>query len=216
MRDDFSAAVKDLLAKRVGFRCSNPACRQSTAGPQADPAKAVNLGVGAHITAASPGGPRYDPSLTPEQRASAENGIWLCQNDGKLIDNDVTRFTVELLKSWKAQAEATAAQELSRRINRFPDASAKFERLERLLGALLAEIRQDLAQFPLRRELVLLKRAWSYWAGGNELIYYYDDHPDLDDKVRLLENEDLVEEITYNNTKQYIISEQLADYLGAP
>jgi hypothetical protein len=176
----------------------------------------VNLGVGAHITAASPGGPRYDPSLTPEQRASAENGIWLCQNDGKLIDNDVTRFTVELLKSWKAQAEATAAQELSRRINRFPDASAKFERLERLLGALLAEIRQDLAQFPLRRELVLLKRAWSYWAGGNELIYYYDDHPDLDDKVRLLENEDLVEEITYNNTKQYIISEQLADYLGAP
>ena len=28
VRDDFSPAVKEILAKRVGFRCSNPVCRQ--------------------------------------------------------------------------------------------------------------------------------------------------------------------------------------------
>ena len=30
MRDDFSAATKELLARRVGFKCSNPGCRQPT------------------------------------------------------------------------------------------------------------------------------------------------------------------------------------------
>jgi hypothetical protein len=33
-------------------------------------------------------GPRYDPVLTVEQRCSVANGIWLCQNCAKLIDND--------------------------------------------------------------------------------------------------------------------------------
>ena len=34
MRDDFSNQTKELLAKRVGFRYSNPSCRQHTSGPQ--------------------------------------------------------------------------------------------------------------------------------------------------------------------------------------
>ena len=67
VRDDFTPAVKDVLAKRVGFRCSNPTCRQLTSGPQFDATKAVNVGVATHITAASMGGPRYDESLTPEE-----------------------------------------------------------------------------------------------------------------------------------------------------
>jgi hypothetical protein len=36
--------------------------------------------------AASRGGPRYDASLTPEDRANATNAIWLCQNCAKLIE----------------------------------------------------------------------------------------------------------------------------------
>lgn len=216
MRDDFNAATKDLLARRVGFRCSNPGCRQPTSGPQADPSGSVNIGVAAHITAASPEGPRYDPNLTPEQRAAPENGIWLCQTDAKLIDNDVQRHPVDVLCDWKERAEAAASRELQQRLRRFPDRSAVFERMERLVPALLAEMRSDLAAHPLRREFVVMKRSWSYWAKGNELFYYYDDHPDLDDKLRLLENVDLVREITYNNTKRYVISEELAEYLGAP
>ena len=186
-----AAGTKDLLAKRVGFRCSNPGCRQPTSGPQADPSGSVNIGVAAHITAASPGGPRYDPTLTPEERAAPENGIWLCQNHGKLVDNDEQGFTVDTLRDWKSRAEAAAARELEQRFRRFPDRSAVFERMERLMPALLAEMRQDLAGHPLRREFVVIKRSWSYWAKGNELFYFYDDHPDLDDKLNILENEDL-------------------------
>jgi hypothetical protein len=108
MGDDFSDQVKKSLADRVGHLCSNPQCRASTSGPQDDPTKAVNLGVAAHITAASAGGPRYDPDLPSEDRSASSNGIWLCQNCGKLIDNDVARFSVEVLKKWKADAEAEA------------------------------------------------------------------------------------------------------------
>ena len=54
-QDDFSNDVKELLAKRAGVRCSNPNCRQPTSGPASESKKSVNIGVVAHITAASPG-----------------------------------------------------------------------------------------------------------------------------------------------------------------
>jgi ribosomal protein L37AE/L43A len=80
-------------------------CGRATSGPHEDPTKAVNIGVAAHITAASPGGPRYDPSLTNEQRADVSNGIWLCQSCAKLVDSDERRFPVERLRFWKQRAE---------------------------------------------------------------------------------------------------------------
>jgi hypothetical protein len=114
MSDDFSDRVRRALADRVGHLCSNPECRALTSGPQEDPAKSVNVGVAAHITAASAGGPRYDSDLLSEERSAASNGIWLCQNCAKLIDNDVTRFTVEVLKRWTADAEAGAKSRLGK------------------------------------------------------------------------------------------------------
>lgn len=110
--DDFSPTVKDMLAKRVGVRCSNPACRKLTIGPRDDSTKSVNIGVAAHITAASPAGPRFDSSLSSEQRKSANNGIWLCQNCAKLIDNDQFKYTVALLQGWKQVSEEQARIEL--------------------------------------------------------------------------------------------------------
>ena len=107
-RDDFPESVKRVLATRVRNECSNPDCRTPTSGPQADPSKALNIGVAAHITAASELGPRYDASLTPEQRCHISNGIWLCQNCGKLVDNDDTQFPEDLLRAWKELAECRA------------------------------------------------------------------------------------------------------------
>src|SRR6266404_5834247 len=112
MRDDFPSATIEQLAKRVGYRCSNPSCRRPTSGPRDDPDKSINIGVAAHITAASPGGARYDKSLTPAARQSIENGIWLCQDCGKLVDNDAQRYSVEVLRNWKASAEELALLEL--------------------------------------------------------------------------------------------------------
>ena len=112
VRQDFPRRVVEALAKRTGFLCSNPACRCSTVGPHLEGGRAVLVGVAAHITAASPGGPRFDASLTESQRRSPENGIWLCQKCAKLIDSDIERYDVPLLLSWKAQAEKAAAQKI--------------------------------------------------------------------------------------------------------
>src|SRR5262245_43356954 len=112
VRDDFSKTALETLAKRVGYRCSNPACRKPTSGPHTDLNKALNVGVGAHITAASPGGPRYDPSLSAEQRRSGDNGSWLCQNCGKLVDNDEIRYPKTLLCEWKQLAEQNSLREI--------------------------------------------------------------------------------------------------------
>lgn len=107
-RDDFSPATIRALERRTGGRCSNPECRQPTSGPGDGPLNVTSVGTAAHVTAASPQGPRYDPSLTPQQRQSVENGIWLCARCGRLIDASAARFPVELLRTWKEQAEIQA------------------------------------------------------------------------------------------------------------
>lgn len=111
-RDDFSLTTKNVLAHRVGMKCSNPGCRQPTSGPTVDPLKAVNVGVAAHIAAASVGGPRYDPSLTNTERKSVHNGIWLCQKCAKLVDNDTRRYTSDVLRDWKRRSEEAARLEI--------------------------------------------------------------------------------------------------------
>jgi hypothetical protein len=127
-RDNFSRQTLDHLAKRVGVRCSNLFCRKLTTGPRTESPHIINIGVGAHITAASPSGPRYDLSLSSQQRESAENGIWLCQNCAKLIDNDPERYSVEVLREWKASAEAFTLAELEGRAAPKPtDLSAEID-----------------------------------------------------------------------------------------
>ncbi len=115
MRDEFTVGIKEELAKRVGYLCSNPGCRQPTSGPQSTPFGTVNIGVAAHITAASPSGPRYDDSLSSGDRGSSGNGIWLCQTCSKLVDSDQSRYTVGKLREWKSDAEAASARALERR-----------------------------------------------------------------------------------------------------
>ena len=112
MRDDFKQATINLLANRVGWKCSNPGCRRTTRGAGTASMDVVNIGVAAHITAAAKGGPRYDNNITSQERKSYENGIWLCQSCSKLIDSDLQRYTVEKLKKWKEISEQMAILEL--------------------------------------------------------------------------------------------------------
>jgi hypothetical protein len=120
MRDDFSEETKRTLAARVNHLCSNPDCRAQTSGPQDDPTKAVNVGVAGHITAAAPGGPRYNPALTSEQRRHPDNGIWVCQTCSHLIDSDVPRFPEDLLRAWKTVAEYQARNSLGKTASESP------------------------------------------------------------------------------------------------
>ena len=113
-RDGFSAKTKRSLAERVGVLCSNPDCQALTSGPQISNAKSMNVGVAAHITAAAQDGPRYDSALSSDERADINNGIWLCQNCAKLVDNDPTRYTADLLRRWKSAAEQGALERIGK------------------------------------------------------------------------------------------------------
>ena len=107
MRDDFLPRTIEALAKRALYFCSNPSCRTPTLEPSAvDPEKYIYTGVAAHITAAAPGGPRYDASLSSKDRSSITNGIHLCATCSVKIDkNRGVDFAVDLLRRWKTEHE---------------------------------------------------------------------------------------------------------------
>src|SRR6478672_4631484 len=79
----------------------------------------------------------------------------------------------------------------------------QFAQLKTLIPKLLDEMAQDLVNYPLRREFVLLGRRWSYQPGRGELMYYYDDHEDLDNQVRILQNLRLVESLPDQTVRLY-------------
>lgn len=74
-----------------------------TIGPASDPAKSLSSGVAAHICAAAPGGPRFDPNQTEEERTSIENAIWLCHACSDLVDKDERQYPKDLLRDWKTR-----------------------------------------------------------------------------------------------------------------
>lgn len=65
----------------------------------------MSVGTASHICAAAPGGPRYDEKMTLDERRSVTNGVWMCRNHGTAIDSPDSKFTTELLRSWKKDAE---------------------------------------------------------------------------------------------------------------
>ena len=121
-RDEFSPDVKRRLKDRAGNQCSKPSCRAVTTAAAEGLDKVNNIGVAAHICAAAPGGPRFNPDMSPEQRRSIENGIWLCRKCATEIDNDEDRFPVSLLEQWKANAEEARKNELGKPLPRPDDA----------------------------------------------------------------------------------------------
>ena len=103
-RDDFSPSTIKAAGERVGLLCSFCGCLTKAASAESEK-KVSSIGVAAHICAASPGGPRYDPSMTVDERKSIENCIWMCETHARLIDTDVVSYPRERLLQMKKTAE---------------------------------------------------------------------------------------------------------------
>ena len=104
-------AVKISLQQQVGGHCS--ICDARTWAPHAEANKALVLGDAAHIAAASPGGPRYDRSMSDVDRSAAENLIWLCLRCHREVDRNSSPFSREWLVQKKAEALRAAEEEAS-------------------------------------------------------------------------------------------------------
>jgi hypothetical protein len=114
-RDDFNEKVKQLLCQQVGGKCAKPDCRITTIGPHEIMDKRTTIGVAAHIAAAAQGGPRFDKLMSPKERKSVHNGIWLCQNHAREIDVNPDKYPIDLLERWKKKAISLADSELGQR-----------------------------------------------------------------------------------------------------
>lgn len=210
MRDDFTQATAQRLAKRVGFKCSNPDCRKPTSGPGAD-GGAVSLGVAAHITAASQGGPRFNEHLTSEGRRASENGIWLCQQCSRLVDADDSAYEVADLTEWKTFAEAAAAIELRGFVVR---KGRDFATLEAKMPELIDEMRNDLRLKPFTREFIARSRRVIYNPGPIPFFnYYFEDHEDLMAKLQVCEHYGAIYDVRRNDVPRWNFSEDFAEYL---
>lgn len=181
-----------------------------TSGPDGD-GGVTNIGVAAHISAASPGGPRYDEMLTPEARSEIANGIWLCQTHAKLIDDDELTYTPAVLRDWKDTAEHMAALEARGYAVR---KAAPFSELEKKGPRLVAEMREDLKKQPLVREFILLAKGMTYNPGLTPFFaYYYDDHEYLSSLITIMEHIGAAYDVAFNDVPRFNFTEEFVSYL---
>ena len=141
-RDEFTPATKRALERQAGMHCSNPACRRLTTATTSDGAGEINIGQASHICAAAPGGPRYDPNMTPEERRTADNGIWLCDVHGRAVDAPDSKFTVAELRDWKRQTNEDSWRSVMHNVPYGPGMQVPTpdELNRRLRGAALADL----------------------------------------------------------------------------
>ena len=92
------------LDKLSGNQCAEPTCDKKLIAED-------NLSIISkicHIEAASENGPRWNASMTGDERRDFSNLILLCDEHHTIIDNkdNELKFPVSLLKKWKAEHEA--------------------------------------------------------------------------------------------------------------
>ncbi len=108
LRDRVPPAQEKVLLARSGNKCAYPGCALDlTIDPKADGDRPKATGKVAHIAAASPGGPRYDPNMSPAERGSAQNLIYLCGPHHDAVDTQLAHHTrTFLLETKRAHEEA--------------------------------------------------------------------------------------------------------------
>jgi hypothetical protein len=105
--------------------------------------------------------------LTPEERASIENAIWLCASDAALIDTDTKTYTVELLKNWKMEHERRVAEGIGRPSGLVEAREAAYQdwvgRICNLLAVTKARDTKELEgrHHPVGRILAPSERTWA-------------------------------------------------------
>ncbi len=108
LRDRVPPAQEKVVIARSGNKCAYPQCGlELTIDPRSVGDQPKATGKVAHIAAASPGGPRYDETMTRTQRRSAGNLVYLCGPHHDAIDSQLEYHTREfLLDAKRAHEEA--------------------------------------------------------------------------------------------------------------
>ena len=100
------STIKRLYAKSSN-QCALPKCEAPII------VNDIPVGEICHIRARRKKGPRYDPSLTAQDRDAYSNLLLLCRTCHKLIDSDPGTYTSELLSEIKQMHEAKGHCEIT-------------------------------------------------------------------------------------------------------
>ena len=115
-RNDFPHKIVEISKQRAAYICSNPECKVMTVAPSfEEESKVQYIGIVAHISAASIGGPRYDDNISSDTRMSISNAIFLCNNCATMIDKNKGRdYSEDKLKKWKEDHEEWVKSNLNK------------------------------------------------------------------------------------------------------
>lgn len=104
---DYVAATERALYAFSGTTCYFPECPTPVITFVGDePVSNVEI---AHIRGANPGSPRYDPTMTDDDRRSFANLVLLCKPHHEIVDKrHPDRYPPDMLSEWKAQRETAA------------------------------------------------------------------------------------------------------------
>lgn len=94
-----------------GNKCAAPGCPRALIARD----KESIVSKICHIEAANPKGPRYNPSMSDDDRRHFNNLILLCDECHIIIDNkdNESKYPVQLLKDWKMAHESKQIERLN-------------------------------------------------------------------------------------------------------
>jgi nucleoside phosphorylase len=162
--------IKRLFAASGG-RCAFPDCATNLILESG-----ALLAEIAHITASSPGGPRFDQGQREEQRHGFENLILLCPNHHALIDSDPERYDSRRLYEMKALHERKIRQRLDaagtdRPVLQPPAATQLARQIDpsvadvAIVTALPLELAAVLQYFPTLEKVTIGQESRTYYQG---------------------------------------------------
>ena len=169
-REPSTSEIKRLFAGSGG-RCAFSGCATNLL-----PASGAVLAEVAHINAASPGGPRFDPIQGPEERHGFDNLILLCPTHHALIDSDPIQYGSRALRDMKdvhekqvlrrleanggevASLQSSAATQLARQVDPSVADIA-------IITALPLELASVLEYFPTLQKVTIRPDSRTYFQG---------------------------------------------------
>ena len=184
-----------------GGTCYYPGCPEPVFRKVGD--NWILAGQIAHIRAANPNGPRYDPSMTDDERRAIENLMIFCQPHHNLVDkaNNAPRYPVAVLRRWKTQHEARpdeavkrlrevtpsglrkiVADGLKQRDNLILDAIARLERSDAETASVMRGLIEELTEaYTIQRQSLSPDLIEMLYLAADKLAYF-----DNSDTIELL------------------------------
>ena len=205
--------TRKLLWGRSGSRCADCEAKLIMDSTPHDDESVV--GEECHIVSRRPSGPRHVPAFPSCEIDSYDNLLLLCRTHHKIVDDQPSTFTPEVLHQMKDNHEAWVSGTLDQSLSGYPSngndpLAEAFRKVASRMPDLIAEMKKDFAKKgnEFIREFFIISKRWTLNVSSSVFRYYFEDHENLQGKVHILENCGFVYDVTPGNAKKYRMTEE--------